>query len=122
VLISVPRVRLVCTPVPANLHSVLSSTPRPPQLPGKQLAGVLDYYFWRETVFPRSIHLTDLAAFLGPGDADDMQQYRGYNMLQVNVTRVCLSYVSSDCKDSPEICVTSAVQAILDQEGQPGRR
>jgi hypothetical protein len=120
VLINVPRVRLVCTPVPPNLLNVLNSTLRPPELPGTQLARILDTYFWRETLYPNSIHLTDLAAFLGPGDVDELQAYRGINMLQVNVTRVCLTYAPSDCVDTAEVCVTNAVQAILRSQAHGG--
>jgi hypothetical protein len=64
--------------------------------------------------------LTDLGVFLGPGDVDEMQAYRGYNMLQVNVTRVFLTYVASDCGESPEVCVTNVLQAMLNHEGHTG--
>jgi hypothetical protein len=120
VLVSVPRVRLVCTHVPPNLLQFLTSTPRPPELPGTQLASILDNYFWRGTAFPQSIHLTDLGVFWGPGDVDEMQAYCSYNMLQVNVTRVCLTYVAVDCAEPPEVCVTNAVHAMLKNKAHTG--
>jgi hypothetical protein len=120
VLISVPRVRLVCSHPTPNLLQFLAATPRPPELSGKQLVSTLDNYFWRGTVYPRSIHLTDLGAFLGPGDVDEMQAYRGSNMLQVNVTRVCLTYVASDCVESAEVCVLNALQAMLQNGAHTG--
>jgi hypothetical protein len=80
----------------------------------------MDYY-WRGTVYPGSFHSSDLALFLGPGDVDDMQSFKGYDMLQINVTRVCLSYVPSDCVDPPDICLKRAVQQMLYGKPRSGR-
>jgi hypothetical protein len=120
VLLSVVRVRLACLPVASNLKHTLTATPRPPELTGKQQVSILDYY-WRGTVYPGSVHSSDLALFLGPGDVDDMQSFRGYNMLQINVTRVCLSYVPKDCIDPPDICLKRAVQQMLYGKSRDGR-
>lgn len=112
ILLSVVRTRLACLPVAPTLPATLTATPRPAGLPGKQRVSILDYY-WRGHVYPGSFHSSDLALTLGPGDVDDMQSFKGYNMLQINVTRVCLSYVPKDCTDPPDICLKRATQAML---------
>lgn len=112
ILLSVVRMRLACLPVAPTLPATLTATPRPAGLPGKQRVSILDYY-WRGHVYPGSFHSSDLALTLGPGDVDDMQSFKGYNMLQINVTRVCLSYVPKDCTDPPDICLKRATQAML---------
>jgi hypothetical protein len=111
-LLGVVRVRMACMPIASNHAASLMAIPRPADLPGAQQVTILDY-FWRGTVYPGSVHSSDLALFLGPGDSDDMQAFRGYDMLQLNVTRVCMSYVSRDCTDPPDVCLSRAVQQMV---------
>jgi hypothetical protein len=120
-LLGVVRVRLACLPIATNHAESLMAIPRPQELPGKQTVTILDY-FWRDTVYPGSVHSSDLALFLGPGDVDDMQAFRGYNMHQLNVMRVCMSYVSMDCLDPPDTCLSRAVRQMLNGNFQDGRR
>ncbi|KAF6258192.1 hypothetical protein COO60DRAFT_1144751 [Scenedesmus sp. NREL 46B-D3] len=121
VLLSVVRVRLACVPVASNFEQSLTARPRPSALPGAQQVSLQDFP-WRGEVYPGSVHSADLAFFLGPGDVDDTQSFRGYDMLQINVSRVCLSYVTSDCTDPADICQSRAVQQMLqgpDSRSQP---
>jgi hypothetical protein len=120
-LLGVVRVRMACLPIASNHAKSLMTIPRPEELPGKQTVTILDY-FWRDTVYPGSVHSSDLALFLGPGDVDDMQAFRGYNMHQLNVTRVCMSYVSRDCLDPPDTCLSRAVRQMLNGDSREGRR
>jgi hypothetical protein len=119
-LLGVVRVRLACLPIASNHAESLMAIPRPSEVPGQQTVTILDY-FWRSAVYPGSVHSSDLALFLGPGDVDDMQAFRGYNMHQLNVTRVCMSYVSRDCLDPPDTCLTRAVRQMLNGNPRDGR-
>jgi hypothetical protein len=58
-----------------------------------------------------SVHAEDLHAFISPADVTDTSFYAGYNLLQLNTTRVCEAYVSDECvsKRGGDVCVLQQV-------------
>jgi hypothetical protein len=75
-LIGVSRRRIACSRVVNASLATIRNTPRPAGFPGTQEVGLVDYMH-RGRLYPDSMHSTDVALFVSPGDVEDVAYYAG---------------------------------------------
>ncbi|KAF6263889.1 hypothetical protein COO60DRAFT_308019 [Scenedesmus sp. NREL 46B-D3] len=122
-LINVLRLRLACAPNAEELVAALRSTPRAPPGGGVTAAAsnqvAMKTFVYNGTAYPDSVSAIDTSSVVSPGDVADTQQYyAGYSVQQINTTRICLSFVPSECVEAKgaDPCVIDAVNALLAAE------